>query len=563
MPVERGLIGRSKRSSITFFNAPSSQEPGPSQRSTVNIEEIHEPTFHPVPSMLPTNARRSADDDDGTSRGAAPPPTTRKLQVVTPKGSLYIDLPPGEYGCKTYRAGEDNPPDAHAIGSHESPSSQEPAEGISDAAPTTEVHDVPQVDATEIAPRWLADTGASRDMTDGPAAQRYPNSIVQVPAVHLHTANGVVTSDQALSFNVRQLGDAPGLARVMKSTPHALAVGRRVMEQGFGYHWVSGKFPFFFTPDGRVAVLREIRHTCPYVSNQTTLHSHDDPEIDDLCGVFFAEIDDKGPCMCFPINDDQQGAAPGVASSGGVGELDAQPADTDRGGDGSGGDDLELSDEQIDDLPLDQLPKLSVHNPYTHLPADPKNCFTCRLAKMRNLRKETGHEARPTTKFGQHVTAYHKIHSDFWKLPSVGGRTAALNVLDLHTRFRGNYPFIGLSANETAYCLAQFRGTDEIRLLYSDKSEIIGAAAKQLSIPWEHAQPGMPQTNSIIERANGDIISGTRAQLCQAGLPDCFWHLAGPCYTLLENISLGADGTSAWSPRTGSHWKARIFPFRL
>ena len=64
-----------------------------------------------------------------------------------------------------------------------------------------------------------------------------------------------------------------------------------------------------------------------------------------------------------------------------------------------------------------------------------------------------------------------------------------------------------------------FRSNGKITRTDYGKSDIIGAAARPMGIPWEHAQPGMPQTNSKVERASGNVIAGTRVQLSQAGLP--------------------------------------------
>ncbi len=138
---------------------------------------------------------------------------------------------------------------------------------------------------------------------------------------------------------------------------------------------------------------------------------------------------------------------------------------------------------------------------------------------MRNMRNATGHEQRPTTTLGQHVTADHNIHRDVWKPPSVGGITTVLNVFDLHTTFRGSYPLACLTAAATALCLAQLRGNDEIRLLWSATSKSIGAAATCLSIPWAHAQPEMPHINSSIERANGYAILERGRNYAKADYP--------------------------------------------
>ena len=71
----------------------------------------------------------------------------------------------------------------------------------------------------------------------------------------------------------------------------------------------------------------------------------------------------------------------------------------------------------------------------------------------------------------------------------------------------------------------------------------------------------MPQTNGLIESTNGDILSGTRAQLVEAGLPGCFWPLAARCYCHHDNVRLDAAGSSPWHRRHGAHWEARLVPF--
>ena len=58
-----------------------------------------------------------------------------------------------------------------------------PPREAGDAALTAPVTAVPSVEATDVASRWLADAGASRDMVGPALAQRYPNSIVKAPAI--------------------------------------------------------------------------------------------------------------------------------------------------------------------------------------------------------------------------------------------------------------------------------------------------------------------------------------------------------------------------------------------
>ena len=182
---------------------------------------------------------------------------------------------------------------------------------------------------------------------------------------------------------------------------------------------------------------------------------------------------------------------------------------------------------------------------------------------MRNIRNCAGrlNDRKTVTKLGELITADHKTHSDYWKLPGIGGKTAALNMIDEGTGSGGNAPLTGMTSDETAYAIGHFGGNDEIRRFYSDKSEIIAAAFRRLGIPWEHVQPGMPKNKAVAERKIGATSGGMHVYLCQAGLPDCLWPAAGLTYIHYRNIAVDYDGTSSWSRRTGSHWTSKMFPF--
>ena len=82
--------------------------------------------------------------------------------------------------------------------------------------------------------------------------------------------------------------------------------------------------------------------------------------------------------------------------------------------------------------------------------------------------------------------------------------------------------------------------------MYADGAGSIVKACRIERINLEESQPGVPQSNGVIERANGDIVSGTRALMMQAGLPDCFWRFAASCYCHHENITVDTDGESPY-----------------
>ena len=70
--------------------------------------------------------------------------------------------------------------------------------------------------------------------------------------------------------------------------------------------------------------------------------------------------------------------------------------------------------------------------------------------------------------------------------------------------------------------------------IHSDNSSEIMNAAANLGIPRSHAESGVPETNSVAERANADVLEGAQTQLVQAGMPACFGPSSAECYCVNE-----------------------------
>ena len=88
------------------------------------------------------------------------------------------------------------------------------------------------------------------------------------------------------------------------------------MEDDYSYHGVNRMLPFWITPQNKIAVMREVKHACPYVSEQTTIHELDDEELLRLCGVFYAQVKDHGWCICIPVSKASAAApAPSITIS--------------------------------------------------------------------------------------------------------------------------------------------------------------------------------------------------------------------------------------------------------
>ena len=82
-----------------------------------------------------------------------------------------------------------------------------------------------------------------------------------------------------------------------------------------------------------------------------------------------------------------------------------------------------------------------------------------------------------------------------------------------------------------------------------------------MSIPHHLAQPGIHQSNGIIQRCNSDVLAGARTLLVEAGLPSCFWPYAAACYCHHDNIQIADDGYCPWYRRFGEQFPGETFPF--
>ncbi len=85
-------------------------------------------------------------------------------------------------------------------------------------------------------------------------------------------------------------------------------------------------------------------------------------------------------------------------------------------------------------------------------------------------------------------------------------------------------------------------------------------ACKNIGILHDKSQPGIPQTNALIERTNQTILTKTIVCLLEAGLPPCYWTFAAPCVCLNLNTEF-ENGESAYFLTHGEEFPYKRFPF--
>ena len=180
---------------------------------------------------------------------------------------------------------------------------------------------------------------------------------------------------------------------------------------------------------------------------------------------------------------------------------------------------------------------LGKHSVYTHFPKD-RNCEICKRTKITRApcRRRCGEAAPRAEKFGDLITADHKILSD--NCESRNNHRYAVVVQDLATQWIQAYPCKTKTSQETQRSLQKFLEPERNpKVIYTDNSLEFGKDCENLS--WNHctSTPHRSETNGTAERAVRRVIVGTSALLLQSGLNESWWADSMECCTYLRNVT--------------------------
>ena len=79
----------------------------------------------------------------------------------------------------------------------------------------------------------------------------------------LNTCNGTAEANEIVRICIPSLGDELK-ALIMESTPPVMTIGKRVMEEGYGFIWQPFQAPMLYTPAGKKIQL-EVVNNVPYL----------------------------------------------------------------------------------------------------------------------------------------------------------------------------------------------------------------------------------------------------------------------------------------------------------
>ena len=159
---------------------------------------------------------------------------------------------------------------------------------------------------------------------------------------------------------------------------------------------------------------------------------------------------------------------------------------------------------------------LGKHSVYTHFPKD-RNCEICQRTKITRApcRRRIGGAVPRADKFGDLITADHKVLSESWE----SRNNHAIVVQDLATQWIQSYPCKTKTSQETQRSLQKFLEPHRKPIVtYTYNSLEFGKACEDLS--WNHctSTPQRSETNGIAEGAVRRVKEGTSAVLLQSGL---------------------------------------------
>jgi hypothetical protein len=164
----------------------------------------------------------------------------------------------------------------------------------------------------------------------------------------------------------------------------------------------------------------------------------------------------------------------------------------------------------------------------THLPKNP-HCPTCTRAKMKDRLSKKDAFQRSLNSWGDIITCDH-LYSGAPASRGLSGERDAFVVKDIGSGLIHAYPVPSQEAAYSISCMKHFCGRRKVNSVYSDNARELAHAARAVDAGHEMSTPGLPRTNSVIERTNQVVLAGATACLLEAGLPPCCWSFAAPWF---------------------------------
>eukprot|EP00971_Amphidinium_carterae_P183811 3648649-Amphidinium_carterae.1 len=417
---------------------------------------------------------------------------------------------------------------------------------------------------------WVIDSGAGCDLIGKNSASNseLEKSVHSDRVYNFATANGQTETRDKVSCEVEGI-NAIIQPHLLDQCPAVMSLGRRVMQDGFSFHWSSKEpeSPFLVDPLGNLIKLR-VHNFVPVLDEAVTTESRAYTVLErDEHEEVIAQHRENGEKRDSSVSDVVhviQRACPG-------GET---------GDDGMLNEPEHMGEDEVDEQTIEPELRKSEFirrgrqrdsattrtHMFTHFP---KNhfCECCRKAKATHeqaRRIRPGREKLKADRFGQVLHIDHLIAGA--ESRGAQGETCAVVILDQWTRFSGVYPCNKKSGEEVINAIRHFMGMcDDWKhvSVKSDNSHEIAHAVRSLGLAHYVSTPYRHQSNGLIERHIRRLVESTRANLMQACLPVCYWPQAMRHASMSYNLytPIEEDGATAWGRRMGSECEWHALPF--
>lgn len=462
--------------------------------------------------------------------------------------------------------------------------------------------------------RFILDTGCGHDLISRQKVDVMSGVVGhdENGGMSFMTANGVTQTQEVMEFKPKEL-NRDSKAYVLDETPAVLSVGKKCMEQGYSFIWLSGRDPYMMDDGGECTPLT-VRDNIPYIKLNDPKKRHEkfsscesviinqirkmveEGIIEDKRNSLSGDDDGREALPSIRLTENPEGRADlrfswAVPGEERVDEEPPLPPPAESPADGA---EPEYPDEHyepasdgeweavgeaeaeedIGELEIDVLdgvPRLarpgslkaesnSLVHILTHRYKNPY-CETCVRAKMKHRKTRRGAFNRPLRKFGDLISFdYLDLEKSSLDLVPVLDHKV-LVVRDRFTGMIAGYSSRTGDADQVVRSLKHFIGRQKVLQFYSDDAPAFVKAAKEMKISHDSSLPGRSQNNSYAERNNQFLIMTVSTCLLHAGTPPCFWKYALDCVCHLLNCEHTTEDGSAWMKMHKDEFKGQLIPF--
>eukprot|EP00971_Amphidinium_carterae_P274370 5444975-Amphidinium_carterae.1 len=406
---------------------------------------------------------------------------------------------------------------------------------------------------------WVFDSGSGYDLVSQNMRGREMTPTFQMPT--LYTANGKVEPKNVKEVDVMTNGinlKAQGL--VLHDTPPVLSMGRRCVDEGYGFIWMPHSEPHLLTPEGKLFRLGRdgyvpvINDTMELITSQGSLQhllavpalSSTDPLPDESVveeptregndrDTLVMELDDISSIqLVHPVAHDQ------IVESDGQSMMEVTP-----------------------EIPLPSHWQLE-----ERLASDlqSKSEDEQRRQALTRAHRLLHYPKRPSRRKARRAFEDCKewgeiLHIDITFISDNNGQSKrpVLTLIDQATGWREAKVINKRDHEHVLGTLLEWAGDDRIQRLRSDNgAEIISAGRSLLAHPGHHtlhflSTPHVHQQNGLAEVNNRNIIEGARALIIQSGLSKAWFPHAIRAYCTIYNVSMcDESGQTSWTRRHGA-----------